>query len=104
MGAFVVNSQDIDGKPDFVFREAGVAVFIDSCFWHGCHWHCRMPEANADYWQAKIARNRQRDKQVTRALRYRGWRVIRLWEHTLKTDAGIARAVRRVRNALELDT
>jgi DNA mismatch endonuclease (patch repair protein) len=25
------------GRPDFAFLSAKVAVFVDGCFWHGCH-------------------------------------------------------------------
>ena len=31
------------GKPDLVFKKYKTVVFIDSCFWHGCKKHCRMP-------------------------------------------------------------
>jgi len=98
---FQTNPKDIEGRPDFVFRKSCVAVFVDSCFWHGCRWHCRMPAANADYWRAKIARNRQRDKRVTRLLRRRNWRVVRVWEHTIKDEAGLAWAVERIRGAIK---
>jgi DNA mismatch endonuclease (patch repair protein) len=31
----------------------------------------------------KIARNQARDRLVTRTLRARGWKVLRIWEHEL---------------------
>lgn len=75
--------QPLLGRPDFVFRHASLAVFVDGCFWHGCPSHCRMPSSNQAYWHPKIARNKARDKFVTTALRKRGWRVLRIWEHDL---------------------
>ena len=30
------------GKPDSVFPRAGVAVFLDGCFWHGCPIHLHI--------------------------------------------------------------
>jgi DNA mismatch endonuclease (patch repair protein) len=42
---------------------------------------------NADYWVAKIARNRQRDREQTRALERLGWRVLRFWETEVIADS-----------------
>ena len=75
--------QPVFGKPDFIFRAAKLAVFVDGCFWHGCPLHCRMPQGNRAFWRQKLARNRARDRLVTRTLRQRGWRVLRIWEHAL---------------------
>src|SRR3989344_1329554 len=55
----------ITGKPDLFSRKRKVAVFIDSCFWHGCRWHCRMPISRKKYWLPKIERNKERDREVT---------------------------------------
>jgi DNA mismatch endonuclease (patch repair protein) len=74
------------GKPDFVFLRARVAIFIDFCFWHGCRWHCRMPNSNQEYWNAKISANKKRDREVTRHHRQAGWTVLRIWEHSLRKD------------------
>lgn len=71
------------GKPDFVFQKLRVAVFVDGCFWHGCPLHATQPKNNAEFWRVKLARNQVRDRLVTRTLRARGWRVIRIWEHDL---------------------
>jgi DNA mismatch endonuclease, patch repair protein len=71
------------GTPDIVFRKAKVAVFLDSCFWHRCPYHCRMPKSNRSFWQQKLSRNRLRDRSITKRLRYQGWKVIRIWEHSL---------------------
>ena len=74
----------IPGKPDFVFRKARIAVFVDGCFWHGCRWHCRRPKSGTAYWEPKITRNKTRDREVVAQLRRAGWRVCRIWEHSLK--------------------
>lgn len=91
--------QAIFGKPDFVFRKARIAVFIDGCYWHGCPKHCRMPASNRDYWERKIGRNRERDKKVNRELRRSGWTVVRIWEHELK-DGTVQRKLRRMEEIL----
>lgn len=77
---------DIMGKPDFAFLDKKVAVFVDGCYWHGCLQCCRTPSSNTTYWNAKITRNRQRDRRVTAYLRRHGWRVMRIWEHELMSQ------------------
>lgn len=86
------------GKPDFVFPALKLAVFVDGCFWHGCPLHATSPKQNAEFWRAKIARNQARDHLVTRTLRARGWRVLRLWEHELtrKYEKRLLARLRRV--------
>lgn len=84
------------GKPDFVFPSAKVAVFVDGCFWHGHPRKCRIPKANRLYWVNKIARNVARDRRVTRVLKEKGWKVIRIWEDSV----GNRSTVSRVRKAL----
>jgi len=77
---------NLTGKPDIVSRKKKVVVFLDSCFWHGCRWHCRIPKSRRDYWIPKIQRNKDRAKIVNRILKKEGWRVVRAWEHQLKKD------------------
>ena len=73
----------LPGRPDFAFPARRLAVFVDGCFWHGCPRHGTSPKGNARFWREKIARNRERDREVNRELRRRGWRVLRIWEHGL---------------------
>lgn len=72
-------------RPDFVFLSRRLAVFVDGCFWHGCPLHGTQPKGHAAFWRAKFRRNRERDRRDTRNLRRAGWRVVRLWEHELRT-------------------
>lgn len=89
----------IPGKPDFAFRSARVAVFVDGCFWHGCS-SCRRnitPSANKTYWRTKIKKNQTRDQRIDAELRKSRWRVIRIWEHDIaKAPAKVARRVRNL--------
>jgi DNA mismatch endonuclease (patch repair protein) len=91
-------NQKLFGKPDFVFRRERLAVFVDGCFWHGCRWHCRMPQDNRRYWQEKISRNAARDRATTRLLRHTGWRVLRVWEHELNNESKVATRVLKLRS------
>jgi len=86
------------GKPDFVFRAARVTVFVDGCFWHGCPVHGTKPKNNAAFWRKKIRRNKERDVEVFRVLRKKGWRVLRVWEHDLarKNEKRLVARIRRV--------
>jgi DNA mismatch endonuclease (patch repair protein) len=58
-----------------------------------------MPAGNRAFWKAKLARNTERDRTVTRALRQAGWTVLRIWEHDLAPKHWL-RVARRVVRAL----
>lgn len=73
------------GRPDFVFRKQRLAIFVDGCFWHSCRIHRTTPSSNSEFWAAKLQRNKCRDGLVTRTLRTRGWKVMRIWQHELKS-------------------
>jgi DNA mismatch endonuclease (patch repair protein) len=83
------------GKPDFVFPQSHLAVFVDGCFWHSCPEHHTVPATNTSFWSAKLERNRARDRAVNRALRRSGWKVIRIWQHELKNPLSVAGRLRR---------
>ena len=90
----------LSGKPDFVYPRHRLALFVDGCFWHGCSKHCRLPATNKKYWIDKIDRNKRRDRKTGKALRAKGWTVIRIWEHDLKSKASFNRKLRRIQEAL----
>jgi DNA mismatch endonuclease (patch repair protein) len=79
-----IRSKEFLGTPDFAFPRAGVVVFIDGCFWHGCPTCGHIPKTNEPYWVAKIGRNKRRDKKYSRELRRQGFKVIRIWECALR--------------------
>ncbi len=78
----------LPGKPDFAFPKQKVAVFVDGCFWHGCLKCYTRPKTNRAFWDRKRETNMARDKRVTRQLRRQGWKVIRIWQHSLKKFPG----------------
>jgi len=75
------NSVKYFGKPDLVLKKYKTVIFLDSCFWHGCKKHCRIPATNKKYWINKIERNKERDKEVNKYYKKSGWKIIRIWEH-----------------------
>ena len=86
-------------KPDFVFRQVRLALFVDGCFWHGCPKHATKPANNRAFWKKKLAGNKKRDALVTRTLRRVGWRVIRIWECDLAKRPETC--VRRIQRELD---
>ena len=87
-----LGGRGLPGRPDLVMPGRRVVVFVHGCFWHGhdCARGARQPKANADYWTAKIGRNRARDAAARTALEGAGWRVVTVWECAMKTS-GFAR-------------
>lgn len=82
-------------KPDFIFQEVRLAVFVDGCFWHQCPLHSTLPENNREFWDTKLHGNVARDKLSTRLLRLSGWSVLRIWEHDIVDRRGTIRRLRR---------
>ena len=87
---------------DIAFPRLRIAVYIDGCFWHACPDHPFNPKRNADYWDAKFAANRVRDRETTELLEQQGWLVLRFWEHEAVDEvaARVGEAVDRRRGAL----
>jgi DNA (cytosine-5)-methyltransferase 1 len=76
----------VEGKPDFAFPEARIAIFCDSHFWHGLDWVARKKtiKSHKRFWIAKIERNMARDAFVNWSLTRNGWKVIRFWEKDIR--------------------
>jgi G:T-mismatch repair DNA endonuclease (very short patch repair protein) len=60
------------------------------------------PTSNVQYWKDKLAKNVEKDRHADRLLLQKGWRVVRIWEHTLKQQPGKVRA--RIVRALSHQT
>ena len=78
----------VPGHPDIAWPGKRVAVEVRGCFWHRCP-HCKpsAPKKNVEYWEAKFARNVERDAENVRKLEEIGWRVHVIWECQLKKNA-----------------
>lgn len=76
------------GHPDIAWPGKRVAIEVRGCFWHRCP-HCKpsTPKKNTEYWEAKFARNTERDAENVRKLEEMGWRVHVIWECQLKKNA-----------------
>ncbi len=82
---------DLPGKPDIAYGRRKLAIFVHGCFWHGhdCARGARRPKANAEYWRAKIARNRARDEKTLATCAAMGWRALVVYECELKDKAAL---------------
>ena len=78
----------VPGHPDIAWPGKRVAIEVRGCFWHRCP-HCKpsTPKKNTEYWEAKFARNAERDEENVRKLEEMGWRVHVIWECQLKKNA-----------------
>jgi DNA mismatch endonuclease, patch repair protein len=87
-----LHRRDLPGSPDVVFAGRRLALFVHGCFWHGhdCPRGAREPKSNADYWRAKIARNRARDSAAILALEALGWGAEAIWECELRDETALS--------------
>ncbi len=78
----------LPGKPDIVLPKYHAVVFIHGCFWHGhdCHLF-KWPSSRPEFWKTKINRNQEKDVEVLAELKKLGWRVLIIWECSLKGKA-----------------
>jgi hypothetical protein len=56
------------------------------------------PKTNRKFWDKKREDNIARDRRVNRHLRRQGWKVIRIWQHSLKQSPDAC--LNRIRRAL----
>lgn len=81
------NNKKVFGKPDLTFKKHKLAIFVDSEFFHGKDFETKKkPATNADFWNKKISRNIERDKEVNEHLTLQGWTVLRFWSLTIKQN------------------
>lgn len=83
-----VNNPRLPGHPDIVLRKYHTCIFVNGCFWHG-HEGCkyfRMPKTNTEFWEWKISRNKERDREEQKQLARMGWHCITVWECELKGE------------------
>jgi len=83
-----LHQQNLPGCPDLVFHSFRAVVLIHGCFWHGhsCHLF-KLPSTRTEFWQNKIESNKKRDHSTTIKLIEDGWRILIVWECSLKGRA-----------------
>ena len=101
-----LNNRKLPGSPDIVLKKYKTVIFVDGCFWHG-HEGCkyfRLPKSNTSFWETKITRNIERDKETTQALTALGWKVIRIWECELRNKSNREAALNKLLNDITCST
>jgi DNA mismatch endonuclease (patch repair protein) len=100
-----LHRRDIPGRPDIAYVGRKIAIFVNGCFWHGhdCTRGRRQPKANADFWRAKIARNRARDADALARLAAMGWRADVIWECEMGDDAALEARLRALLTCVAQD-
>lgn len=96
ISGWTMHPANVPGRPDFFFRKQRVAVFVDGCFWHGCLRCGHTPKTRSKFWTAKFRRNKERDLATVAILKENGIRTLRIWEHSLKSSAGMTFAAMKV--------
>jgi DNA mismatch endonuclease (patch repair protein) len=82
---YLLHDRRLPGKPDMVLPRWQATIFVHGCFWHGhdCPLF-RWPGTRQDFWRQKIGRNQERDAEVEAELDRTGWRVLKIWECSMK--------------------
>ncbi len=94
---FRLHPSELPGRPDIVLPSRRVAVFVHGCFWHqhsGCRF-AKLPGTNEKFWSAKLATNRERDTRSEAQLLQQGWRVLVVWECTIRGSTDKLGALRQ---------
>lgn len=80
-----LHDRALPGTPDLVFRKFNAVIMVNGCFWHGHNCALfRMPATNRNFWSDKIGNNQKRDRKVRADLLELGWRVLVVWECSMK--------------------
>lgn len=95
---FRLHDRRLPGRPDIVVAKLRTVIEVKGCFWHGHS--ClkgRVPYGNRPYWERKLAENKARSQRNERQLRRLGWRVVNVWECSVRRDSrGVSRRLRRL--------
>ena len=85
---YSLHSKNLPGTPDLVFRKFNAVLFVNGCFWHGhdCSLF-KLPSTNQEFWKNKILTNQKRDSKARALLTEDGWRILTVWECSLRGKA-----------------
>lgn len=84
------NGRLLPGRPDIVFPGRKAVILVHGCFWHGhdCplfKWPAKGEGSEKEVnWRRKLQGNIERDRRVRASLLAEGWRVLEVWECTLR--------------------
>lgn len=93
---FRLHHDRLPGRPDLVFPRHRKVIFVHGCFWHQ-HGRCvkaTIPASNSDFWERKLSRNVERDRENVAALRRIGWQAFVIWECETRDRDTLATLIR----------
>ena len=82
---YKLHDKSFPGKPDLVLPKYKAVIFVNGCFWHvhDCHLF-KWPSTRKEFWQEKLASNKERDEVNLEKYQHSGWKVLVIWECALK--------------------
>ncbi len=82
---FRLHVSTLPGRPDIALPKWNAVILVHGCFWHAHRCHLfKLPSTRRAWWREKLLRNRLADKRTRRALEKAGWRVLEIYECSLK--------------------
>ena len=89
---FRLHRRDLPGTPDLAFPRLRKVILVHGCFWHrhDCRDGRKLPSGKPGYWEPKLQRNAERDRQTLAQLAALGWDHLVIWECELRNARGIA--------------
>ena len=82
---FRIHEKKLPGKPDIILKKHKTIINVHGCYWHyhGCA-YSNIPKTKTQYWIERLELNKKRDFLNKSKLIKLGWKVIDVWECTLK--------------------
>lgn len=80
-----LHNAKLPGKPDLSLPKYKAIIQINGCFWHkhDCHLF-KWPSSRKEFWYPKLKRNAEKDIENNKALLSLGFRILTVWECSLK--------------------
>jgi DNA mismatch endonuclease (patch repair protein) len=96
------NRRSLPGSPDAAVYALRLAVFADGDFWHNPKiMIARHKPHHRENWTLRAKRGKRREYRANKRLREMGWRVIRIWDSSIKKRPDRTRE--RLRSLLRRD-
>ena len=82
---FKIHSSNLPGTPDIILPKYNMVINVNGCFWHrhGCP-SSSIPKTRQTYWLNVLEQTNQRDFENKNKLKKLGWKVLDVWECSLK--------------------
>ncbi|MDR0320842.1 MAG: very short patch repair endonuclease [Treponema sp.] len=106
------NVKKLFGTPDIAIKKYKIVIFIDGDFWHGHDWKKRHFSSQEEllssysiFWQKKIKRNIERDKEVNKYYHKHKWTILRFWTSVTekKLNECIIKTIKKINQIKKLE-